>query len=165
MKNISIFLLGCVLGALVLGTVHAIRGIGSFPKAWDRTDVYSDREVRQRIKESGIDLPPGSRDLFYAINGFQDHGVWITFTIPRDQLWPVIEASLHKTKKDFSSGIPEEFLSKVEVSQDQQIDTSLWTPQTIRNPLHFSIREKGSYFENWVVDEENGRIFITKQNT
>jgi hypothetical protein len=103
--------------------------------------------------------------LFYAINGFEDHAVWIALTVPRDQLWNVAEGALHKTREDFSKGIPDGFLDQVEMGKDQQIDTSIWTPKSIENPLHFSIRKGSSYFEDWVVDEDTGRIFITKWNT
>jgi hypothetical protein len=163
MKNIAIFLVGSFFGALLLGAVLVIRRTAEGMKSWDRTDVYSDIQVRQAIKVSGIELPPASWDLFHAISGFQDHGVWITFTVPRDQLWSVVEASIHKKREDFTSGIPEEFLDQVEMGEDQKIDTSLWTPKSTKNPLHFSIRSvrKGSYyFEDWVVDEKGGRILL-----
>jgi hypothetical protein len=165
MKSFALFLLGCVCGALLLGAVFTVRKGSDDMKSLDRTDVYSDAEVRQRIKASGIDLPPASWNLFYAISGFRDHGVWIALTVPRDQLWSVVEASLQKKREDFTSGIPEQFLVQVELGQDQKIDTSLWAPKNIKNPMHFSIRKGSSYFEDWVVDEESGRIFITKQNT
>jgi hypothetical protein len=167
-KNIAIFLAGCICGVLLLGAVVAFRALRQEMekmKSWENTDVYSDIEARQAIKRSGIDLPPASWNLFYAINGFQDHGVWISLTVPRDQLWSVIEASIHKKREDFTTGIPEFFLDQVEMGKDQKIDTSLWTPKSIKNPLHFSIRKGNSYFEDWVVDEDGGRIFVTKQNT
>lgn len=106
-EKFAIFLLGCVFGALLLGAVLTVRKVAGDVKSLDRTDLYSDAQVRQRIMESGIELPPASWNLFYAINGFQDHGVWITFTVPRDQLWSVVEASLQKKREDFTSGIPE----------------------------------------------------------
>jgi len=165
MKTFAIFLLGCVFGALVLAAVFTVRKGGEDMKSLDRTDVYSDAEVRQKIKASGIDLPSDSWNLFYAISGFRDHGVWIALTVPRDQLWSVVEASLQKKREDFTNGIPEEFFDKVELGEDQKIDTSVWAPKSIKHPLHFSIRKGNSYFEDWVVDEEGGRIFITKQNT
>ena len=138
-------------------------------KSWENTDVYSDAQVRKKIKDSGIDLPPASWNLFYAASGgFQDHATWIALSVPRDRIWSIIEASLHKPKEDFKRGIPKMFLEEVEMSEDQKIgpkiDTSLWNPVGIKNPFHFSIQE-GSYFEDWVVDEDGGRIFITKQNT
>lgn len=165
MKHIVIFLIGCVFGALLLDGVLAIKEGAYGMKSLESTDVYSDVQVRQRIKESGIDLPSASWNLFYAINGFQDHAVWISLTVPHDQLWEVVEASLHKQRQDFISGIPEEFLKQVETGTDQKLDASLWSPDTIKNPLHYSIRRGDSYFEDWVVDEEGGRMFITKQNT
>jgi len=165
MKSIAIFLTGFFCGIALLCAVHVLRKTSKDFKALDHTDIYSDKQVRQAINESGVSLPATSWNLFYAINGFQDHGVWIAFTVPRDQLWTVVEASLHKTKNDFTAGIPQEFLSHVELGADQKIDTSLWNPETTKKPLHFLIREKHSYFEDWVVDEENGRIFITKSNT
>jgi hypothetical protein len=85
--------------------------------------------------------------------------------MPRDQLWSMVESSIHKKREDFTIGIPKEFLDQVEMGKDQKIDTSLWTPKSIKSPLHFSIRNGSSYLEDWVVDEEGGRIFITKQNT
>jgi len=163
--RVGLFLIGCVCGALLLGAVLAVRKVAEGMKSWERTNVCSDIQVRQAIKDSGIDLPPASWDLFHAISGFQDYGVWITFTVPRDQLWSVVEASIHKKREDFTIGIPEEFLDQVETGTDQKIDTSLWTPKSIKNPLHFSIRKGSSYLEDWVVDEEGGRIFITKSNT
>lgn len=171
-KNTAIFVSGCICGAFLFGMVVGFRALRVYVrqeaekmKAWENTDVYSDVEARQAIKKSGIELPPVSWNLFCAINGFQDHGVWISFTAPRDQLWSVIEASIHKKREDFTSGIPENFLDQVELGKDQKVDTSLWTPKSIKNPLHFSIRKGDSYFEDWVVDENGGRIFITKQNT
>ena len=164
-KNIAIFLVGCICGALVLGAALAVREFGKGMESWGNTIEYSDIKVRQEIIQSGIDLPPASWNLFYAINGFQDHGVWIALTVPREDLWRVVEASLHKKKEDFTSGIPDEFLDQVETNKDQKIDTSLWTPKNIKNPLHFSVRQGNSYFEDWVVDEEGGRIFITRSNT
>jgi hypothetical protein len=163
--RVGLFLIGCICGALLLGAVLLVRIVGEGMKSWGQTDVCSDVQVRQVIKDSGIDLPSASWDLFHAISGFQDHGVWIAFTVPRDQLWSVVEASIHKKREDFTTGIPEEFLDQVEMGEDQKIDTSLWTPKSIKNPLHFSIRKGSSYFEDWVVDEEGGRIFITKSNT
>ena len=167
-KNIAFFLVGCICGALMLGAAIVLKQIGEGIGSWGRTIDYSDIKVRQTIKESGVDLPPASWNLFYAISGFQDHGVWIALTVPRDQLWSVVEKSLHKNKADFASGIPKGFLDEVEMDKDQKIDTSLWTPKSINHPLHFSIRSNrngSDYFEDWVVDEEVGRIFITKQNT
>jgi hypothetical protein len=164
MKSMAIFLTGVFCGIALLGGVHALRKTSGNFKALDHTDVYSDQQVRQTIKDSGILLPAASWNLFYAINGFQDHGIWIALTVPRDQLWTVVEASLHKTKEDFAAGIPQEFLSRVELGTDQKIDTSSWNPETIKKPLHFSFRKKNTY-EDWVVDEENGRIFVTKSNT
>jgi len=165
MKSIGLFFLGCICGGLLFGLVHVFKSTAVDFKTLDRTDVYSDQQVRQAIKNSGVALPTNSWDLFYAISGFQDHGVWIALTVPPDQLWAVVEASVHKTKNDFTAGVPESFLDRVELGADQKIDTNLWNPQTIKTSLHFSIKEKGSYFEDWVVDEENGRIFITKSNT
>lgn len=175
-KHIAIFLAGCICGALLLGAVVALRALDAYikkdaerMKAWENTEVYSDAQVRAKMKKSGIELPSASWDLFYATSGgFQDHATWIALTVPRDQVWGTIEASLHKTKEDFKSGIPEMFLEEVEMSEDQKIgpkiDTSLWNPVGIKNPVHFSIQEK-SYYEDWVVDEEGGRIFVRKQNT
>ena len=149
---------------MVLGVIHVARNTHEGFKDWDRTAIYSDQEVRKVIKDSGILLPDASWNLFYAINGFQDHGVWITVTVPRDQLWTVVEASLHKTKNDFTTGIPDSFLDRVELGTDQKIDTSIWNPQAIKTPLHFSINEKNRHFEDWVVDEDNGQIFVSKSN-
>jgi len=164
-KNISIFFFGWFCGVILLGAIIVIKDFSEGMKSLGSTVEYSDIKVRQAIKESGIDLPPAAWNLFYAISGFQDHGVWITLTVPREELWGVVEASLHKNKKDFTSGIPDEFLDQVEMDKDQKIDTSLWTPKSIKSPLHFSIRKGSSYFEDWVIDEEGGRIFITRQNT
>jgi hypothetical protein len=164
-KYIAIFLVGCICGALALGTVLTLREFGVAMKSLGRTVVNSDIEVRQAIKGSGINLPPASWNLLYAISGFQDHCEWITMTVSRDELWRVVEASLHKKKEDFTSGIPKEFLDQVIMDEDQKIDTSLWTPRSIKNPLHFSVRRGDKYFEDWVVDEEGCRIFITKWDT
>ena len=137
-KNITIFLAGCLCGASLLGTVVAFRALRAYArqeaekmKSWENTDVYSDAQVRKKIKESGIELPAASWNVFYATSGgFQDHATWIALTVPRDQVWSIIEASLHKTKGDFTSGIPKMFLEEVEMSEDQKIgpkiDTSLW---------------------------------------
>ena len=164
MKRLFLLSIGFLIGALVIGVALIVRDIGQGLKSWDRTEAYSDVQVRQEIRGNGILIPAASWNLFYAINGFQDHGVWITFTVPKDQLWPVVETSLHRAKSDFTNGIPDEFLNQVEMSDDQKVDTSLWTPEQIKHPLHYSIREKGQYFEDWVVDEEEGRVFITKSN-
>jgi hypothetical protein len=167
-KYIAIFLAGCICGVFVLGTVLALREFGAGMKSWGRTVAHSDIEVRQAINRSGIKLPPASWNLFYAIEGFVDPCEWITLTVSRDELWNVIEASLHKKKEDFKSGIPEGFLDQVSMHEDQEFDASLWTPRSIGNPRHLSVRrnhEGHSYFEDWVVDEEGGRIFITKWRT
>lgn len=163
-KKIAIFVVGFIFGVCALGAVLAVKKSAEDLKSWGQTEVCSDSQVRQAIKDGGIDLPHASWDLFHAISGFQDHDVWITFTVPRNQLWSVVEASIHKKRENFISGIPKEFVGQVEFEQDQKIDTSLWNLKGIKNPLHFSIRKKSSYLEDWVVDEENGRVFITRQN-
>lgn len=174
-KGIAIFVAGCICGALLFGAAVAFRALDASVrkeaeklKSWENSIVYSDTQIRTRIKESGIELPPVAWDMFYATSGgFQDHATWIALTIPRHRVWSVVEASVHKTREDFKRGIPRMFLIVVEVSEAQKndgtTDTSLWNPVGIKNPLHFSIQEK-SYFEDWVVDEEVGRIFVTKQN-
>ena len=164
-KHIAIFLVGCICGAILLGVILALREIGVAMSSWGGTIAHSDIEVRRAITQSGINLPPASWNLFYAISGFPDHREWITLTVSRDELWIVVEASLHKKKEDFTSGIPENFLDHVEVGEEQKIDASLWTPRSIKNPLHLSIRRGDNYFEDWVVDEEGGQIFITKWDT
>jgi hypothetical protein len=167
-KYIAIFLAGCICGAFVLGIVLALREFGQGMKSWGRTVAHSDIEVRQAIIKNGIKLPLPSWNLFYATEGFPDSCTWIALTVSRDELWNVIEASLHKKKEDFASGIPERFLKQVRISEGQEIDTSLWIPKSIKNPLHFSARrndEGDTYFEDWVVDEEGGRVFITKCRT
>src|SRR4051794_1310079 len=108
-----LFLSGGVCGALVLHFFIVFREIGRGIASSGDTVAYSDIQVRRAIKESGINLPPVAWDLFYAIEGFQDHGQYIAFTIPRDQLWSVVEASLHKTREDFAPGRPEGFMYRV----------------------------------------------------
>jgi hypothetical protein len=136
-------------------------GMGHF---LDRTTVFSDVDVRQGIEKNGIELPPASWNLFYAFNGFPDHNVWITFTVPRDQLWRVVETSLHKKKEDFTSGLPQGFWDQVQMAEDQKADTSLWAPRSIKNPVYLSIRRDNSH-DTWVVDEEGGRVFVTRMGT
>jgi hypothetical protein len=165
-------LLGFISGFCCATLLFCAVGFGIFIhgcqkdlEALDKTDVYSDAQVRQAIAKSGINLPQCSWNLFYAISGFQDHAVWITATVPKEDLWNVVEISLHKTRSDFTNGIPNNFFDRVEGGAKQAIDTSLWNPRSVTTPLHFSKKEKGGYYEDWLVDENGGRIFVTKVNT
>lgn len=161
-KQIASFLGGFTCGVLLLGGLLFVKGLGEGIKAWDSIDVHSDAPARRMIMDSGIHLPPASWNLFYAISGFQDHSVWITLTVAPEETWEVVENSIQKTRADFTNGIPDSFLDRVFVDEGQEVNTNLWTPRETKHPRHCSIRGKHAYMEDWVVDEELGRIFVTK---
>jgi hypothetical protein len=159
-KGFLIYFLGLASGMVLLGLLLILWQIGEGFGRWGETVVYSDAEVRKAIEELHIKLPEGARDLRYAINGFQEHTVWIRFTVPKDQLWKTVQDNILREKQHLQPELPEPLRDDIPQDRDQHLDLSWWNPKEVWNPLSGKKdeRQEKRYFEQWLVDEDKSAV-------
>lgn len=168
-RSLKPFLIGLTLGLLIAAfgffSLEFARGMAS----WGALEIHTDTEVRTRIQNARIHLPPDAHTLYYAIAGFQDHQNWIKFTVPSDQIWTVVAQSIQKKEADFTTTFPENFIKEVHQNPNQTLDLSWWQPTTVTRFLSWSQetqKPSGShYFEDWLIDLDTATFYITRRDT
>lgn len=158
------FVIGVVLTLITVFTVMVAKGFST----WGALRLFSDAEVRDLIRDSGVHLPPCAHDLYFAYAGFVDKTIWMKLTVPKDQVWSVVEDSIEKSASEFAPGIPKDFIKEIWQGKDQELDLAWWNPQAVKSPKGWSRHSESNgqhFFEDWVVDEETGTIYVTKWDT
>lgn len=168
-RSLQPFLIGLTLGLVIAAFgifgLEFSRGMAS----WGALEIHTDTEVRSRIQNARIHLPPDAHTLYYAIAGFQDHQNWIKFTVPADQIWTVVAQSIQKTESDFTATFPENLIENVRQNPNQTHDLSWWQPTSVTRFLAWSNHTQepsGShYFEDWLIDLDTATFYITSWDT
>jgi len=140
------------------GMAYFFHSIGTGFSHWGETVVYSDKEAKEVITQCGFHLPEDSRDVHYAIEGFQDHCVWIKFSVPDGTVWSAIESLTHKTRNDFSEDTSKMWVEAIPQHRDQHLDLTWWNPHQIARPRSWSLSDQRG-IEVWTVDEEKSVIY------
>jgi len=153
--------IGVLIGIIISGagfiSVQFVRGLAN----WGALEYETDATVKARIQGAGIPLPSGAHDIHYGASGFVDGSVWIKFTVPKDKIWDVVTGSIKKVESDFVPKIPEHLLKEIYQHSDQTYDLSWWTPAAVTSPLSWS-RTEGRFYEDWLIDTQNGTFYITR---
>ncbi len=168
-RSLKPFLIGLMMGTLLTLATFAIREVARGFATWGALELHTDAEVRTRIQNARIHLPPGAHTLYHASAGFVDGQIWIKFTVPPDQIWVVVAKSIQKTESDFTPSFPENLIEQVHQNPNQTHDTSWWQPTTVTRFLSWSQKTQnpsGSYyFEDWLIDLDTNSFYITRWDT
>jgi hypothetical protein len=168
-RSLKPFLLGLTIGILLTMVTFVFREMGRGMASWGALEIHTDTEVRIRIQNASIHLPPDAHTLYHAIAGFQDHQNWIKFTVPSDQIWTVVAQSIQKTESDFTANFPENLIENVRQNPNQTHDLSWWQPTSVTRFLAWSNQTQnpsGShYFEDWLIDLDTATFYITRWDT
>jgi hypothetical protein len=168
-RSLKPFLLGLTIGILVTLAFFALRELDRGFASWGALELHPDTEVRTRIQDARIHLPPGAHNLYHASAGFVDGQTCIKFTVPPDQIWPVVAQSIQKTETDFSTTFPENLIKEVHQNSNQTFDLSWWQPTSVTRFLTWSNQTQnpsGShYFEDWRIDLDTATFYITRWET
>lgn len=168
-RSLKPFLLGLAIGILTTLAFFALRELDRGFSSWGALELHTDTEVRNRIQNARIHLPPGVHTLYHASAGFVDGQTCIKFTVPPDQIWPVVAQSIQKTQTDFSTTFPENLIKEVHQNTNQTFDLSWWQPTTVTRFLSWSQETQnpsGShYFKDWLIDLDTATFYITRWDT
>ena len=162
------FLMGVLTGILLSCCGMLIVEVGRGFASWGALVYATDTEVQARVKASGIVLPSGAQDIHHAYTGFVDSSLWIKFTVPKNQIWEVVRASIAKSEADFSPRHPENLLEQVYQGRNQKHDLSWWQPSSVKAPKSWSkikISDGEAFHEDWLIDMETGTFYISRWDT
>lgn len=168
-RSLKPVLLGLTLGIFLTVATFASREMARGMASWGALELHTDAEVRTRIQDSRIHLPPGAHTLYHASAGFVDGQTWIKFTVPPDQIWTVVAQSIQKTETDFTPTFPENLIEQVHQNPNQTHDLTWWQPTSVTRFLSWSQEThnpSGShYFEDWLIDLDTATFYITRWDT
>jgi hypothetical protein len=152
---------GMLIGVLISGFGYFFVRMSEGFAMMGALQYETDATVRSRVKKAGIRLPPEAYDIHCGFAGFVDHSRWIKFTVPKDEIWNVVGASISKSEKDFLPRMPEHLLKEVDQESNQTFDLSWWTPFSVTSPLSWS-RTEGRIYDDWLIDKDSGTFYITR---
>jgi hypothetical protein len=94
--------------------------------SWGKPQVFSDAEVRERIKSAEIVLPADAHDLYYAGAGFQDYMVWIGFSCSAESADSFIQAYAGSPVAELPTTPPPGWIFETPETIDPKLATPLW---------------------------------------
>jgi hypothetical protein len=163
-----ILCVGMLIGILLSGCGFVVFNIARGFASWGALQYETDVKVRSHVKNAGIALPAEAHDIHYGLAGFVDHCMWIRFTVPKDMIWDVVTASVSKSEADFSHSMPENLLSEVFQSPDQEHNLDWWNPSSVTSPRSWSRSKETNgqhIFEDWLIDVQTGTFYISRGDT
>ncbi|MDB4354053.1 hypothetical protein N9Z02_01990 [Akkermansiaceae bacterium] len=159
--KLSLLLLGMIIGVALCGVVYVLVGFSRGLGQWGGLRYETDGDVRATLQETGIALPNNAYGIHYAVSGFVDKSAWIRFSVPKHEIWSVVESSIKKSESDFSYDQPENLLREIHQDKGQSYDLKWWNPSSVTSPRSWSHRE-GRFFEDWLIDSKSGTFYITR---
>ena len=75
-----LFFIGLIFGAFLIGSLWFGSIIKSGMDSWGSAEVYFDEKARAHIADEKLKAPASAKDVFYFIDGFQDHRTFISYS-------------------------------------------------------------------------------------
>jgi hypothetical protein len=150
------------VGLTLLGFVarEFRRGMAS----WGKPQVFSDAEVRERIKGAGIVLPPDAHALYYASAGFQDYTIWIGFSCSAESADSFMRAYAGSPVAELPTTSPPGWISETPKTMDPKLATPLWRIEKGPASRYFYDGSKweppGGTMRQVFYDGDRGRVLI-----
>ena len=92
MKALTAGVCGLVFGAIAAMVLVSLVGFANRMESWVEPVVHSDRKLRIRIHELGVDVPVEATDVYLFEVGWQDHSSYIGMTLPTAAAWSAVSA-------------------------------------------------------------------------
>ncbi len=75
-----LFFIGLIFGAFLVGFLWFGFAIRSGIDSWGEAEVYFDDKARAHISDEKLKPPASAKDVFYFIDGFQDHRIFFSYS-------------------------------------------------------------------------------------
>ncbi len=141
--------------------------------SWGDAEVYFDEEARSKIGRKELAPSPEAKNIYFYIDGFQDHTIFIAFTDTPERIDKAVfeltgkhvsELSLFDTQLD-------DDWSKEPGAYDKKLLTSLYDVDVIKKGRFYSFqsdpRDTSTPAHGWhlIVDEETSRLYYCSWDT
>lgn len=170
-----VFFAGMLLGAVLVGMLWFGRVAGKGFASWGQAEIYFDADARERMGEKIIPSDE-AKDLYFYIDGFQDHNIFIAYTDTERHLEKVVKdltgKSVHELEvwADQIKPDPEAYTQQDGTTvvwsnpmrepgaRDKKLLTSLYDVDVIRKGRFF-LKDETTHGWHIIVDEETGRFY------
>lgn len=154
------FLKGLAVGVAALLLLAGIHACVAHFEPFGKTVLLYDEAARPKIAANKFALSPRCTDLFYYINGFQDHNEFLAFSGPQKELDQIVEVF---TGKKLSALKPYTGPEQIEEWQRYPPDAYLrryYDLSTVTRGL-FLAKPPGQGESFWYLlyDRDGGRVY------
>lgn len=182
MRRLLTHLFALLLGAGIASGIHACREYGRGMASWGKPQVFTDREVREKIESLGIKIPPTARDLYFGVIGFVDPEIYVGMTLGTND-WAGVRMATGMGKEAFSTRWSKEIRIKgaegpsIAMALDlrgpgsygPEYLTELWRPARMRSPWFHQEATEVKPGQVWgadvIFDPSTGRLLIHRWET
>lgn len=160
------FVLGVILGTVVIGFLWFSSILAEGFSSWGQAEVFFDQEAISHLKESRVCPHPTATNVFYFIDGFQDHRIFAAFTDSPD----AIDATVIKLTGKPIADLPkwanqiEEDWQRHPGKTEAKFPTSLYDIRKIKR-ARFYQSPPASNVWHIIVDEESNRLYYGSWET
>lgn len=163
-----LFLSGMFLGAAVVGFFWFGKTVADGMKSWSTPHVYFDEEARERIARDELKPSPEAKDIYFYIDGFQDHTIFIAYTDKPEAIDKTVFRMTGKRLVELEP-LEAQLSDTVADREPGQIDkkylTSLYDVDVIRKGRFYDFQSDRDgtvgpvYGWHIIVDEETSRLY------
>jgi len=152
MKIFIPFLIGAIFGSLAVLGFQGVRKFGN--EFWAPTRIHeSSSHAREKIENSGIDLPGDAYDLDYFYYAGRDYTRWIGFSASNDQLDLIVRKLSEKRINSGNHTVPNRLPEKPEYWIEESTVGDWWPTSSKGMKV-----TKGDFF--WIAhDTINERVY------
>jgi len=154
------FFLGVILTLVTIAAIHMLQLISKFGKPI----VYYDDKAREEIIRTGNKLPTSATDLYYYIDGFQEHTIFIAFSGPRADLDRFVEDATGKkieTLAAWKGQVERDDIIYGPANRYPKYRTNLYNLDQVKHGYYADERMFSGYL---VYDRENGRVYCCRDS-
>jgi hypothetical protein len=164
-RYIIIFFLGLLIGGALMGALWVGSAIAQGMQQWGAAEVCFDADARQRLAESKLLPSATARDIFYYIDGFQDHRVFIAYTDTDESLNAIVRAMTGKPVQDLEPWSKQLDDWQMEPgTTDAKFPQSLYSPAAIKKGRFFA-SPPGASGWHLIIDEDAHRMYFGSWDT
>lgn len=165
-RTVATFLFGLLSGSILVGFIWFASILGKGFQNWGKAEVYFDEDARKCLVESKLRPSDSAQDIFYFIDGFQDHRVFVAYTDSDENINATVLAMTGKPVKEL-----EAWRNQLDTGwqfwpgiTDAKFPRSLYAPQKVKKGRVF-MSPLGSNGWYLIIDDEAHRLYFGSWET